>query len=408
MVDQIKTEEEELLGELRQKRDEKLKWISTELESASFHVAKACSLHDFASATASKNSLRMMAIHEELIQRMKTVSDIETGTDDDSRTVVSFVPAQSEVKLGKVDLVKGNPDELLSRQSSVSSNHSPRRSLPSISTPFRTKPQQLFAIRNLGSNLGEIKDPLGVAILPNGDIIITEWGNKRLQIFDNVGKPVALIGSGQIGPQGIAITLKGNIMVTDAHNKRLEVFSPEGQSLAKWGLGKFFGPCGVAISQNGNCIVTDIAEHAVSIYQGEKKLYKRFGSKGSKSDQLHNPLYVATGAENEIYVSDSDNHCVKVFDHHGHYIRKIGSEGSGDGQFVYPRGVCLDEGGNVMVADRNNDRVSLFTPGGGFIKHILTKEDGIRDPYAIAITPTRNLVVTSSGAGRASLKMYQL
>ena len=42
----------------------------------------------------------------------------------------------------------------------------------------------------------------------NGDIVVTEWGNKRLQIFDIVGKPVACIGKGTIGPQGVAITLK--------------------------------------------------------------------------------------------------------------------------------------------------------------------------------------------------------
>ena len=53
-----------------------------------------------------------------------------------------------------------------------------------------------------------MRDPLGVSCLLNGDIVVTEWGNKRLQIFDIVGKPVACIGKGTIGPQGVAITLK--------------------------------------------------------------------------------------------------------------------------------------------------------------------------------------------------------
>ena len=198
-------------------------------------------------------------------------------------------------------------------------------------------------------------------------------------------------------------------MITDAENKRLEVFSQNGNSIAKWGLGKFFGPCGVAVSANGQCVITDITEHTVNIYQGESKLYKRFGGKGRRQDQLHNPLYVCTGRSSEIIVSDSDNHAVKVFDADGKFLRKFGSEGRNDGQLAFPRGVCcLDSEGKIAVADRNNDRISLFTANGGFIRHLLTREDGIREPYGIAVTPTRNLIVTSSGPSRASVKMFQL
>ena len=198
-------------------------------------------------------------------------------------------------------------------------------------------------------------------------------------------------------------------MITDAENKRLEVFTQNGKSIAKWGLGKFFSPCGVTVSDNGQCVITDIAEHTVNIYQGETKLYKRFGGKGKHQDQLHNPLYVTTGVSSEIIVSDSDNHCIKVFDANGRFIRKFGSEGRSDGQLTFPRGVCcIDSEGKIAVADRNNDRISLFTGKGGFIRHILTREDGIREPYGIAVTATRNIIVTSSGISRASVKMYQL
>ncbi len=64
--------------------------------------------------------------------------------------------------------------------------------------------------------------------------------------------------------------------------------------------------------------------------------------------------------------------------------------------------------GNIIVADRNNDRVSLFTPTGGFIRHLLTREDGIRDPYGVAVSTARNIIITESGSNRASLKLFQL
>ena len=64
--------------------------------------------------------------------------------------------------------------------------------------------------------------------------------------------------------------------------------------------------------------------------------------------------------------------------------------------------------GNIVVADRNNDRVSLFTPTGGFIRHLVTREDGVRDPYGVAVSSARNLIITESGSNRASLKLFQL
>ncbi len=68
----------------------------------------------------------------------------------------------------------------------------------------------------------------------------------------------------------------------------------------------------------------------------------------------------------------------------------------------------LQISGNILVADRNNDRVSLFTPRGVFLRHLLTREDGLRDPYGVAVSSARNLIITESGSNRASLKLFQL
>ena len=413
-IELIKKQEQELLADLQKMKEEKLARISRELDSVNFHVAKACSLNDFAGSTVRRNTLKLMAVHEELIQRMRTVVDNDTSVPvQNVQSVITFLPGRKEFKLGRIDEVQGTAEEL-KNHAAVSSPSKRPKSLSSSSaviagaSGYGQKAKLLFSVDRIGGAIGELRDPLGAACLLNGDIVITEWGNKRIQIFDSVGKPVSILAAGKVGPQGCAVTLKGNIMITDAQNKRLEVFTPAGNSLSKWGFGRFYGPCGVSVCPNGNCVVTDIAEHAVNIYIGEKKCIKRFGSRGTKNEQFDNPLYVASGHNNELIVSDSDNHCVKVFDSRGHFIRRIGNEGHADGQMKFPRGVAMDQDGNIMVADRNNDRVSLFTINGGFIRHVLTREDGVRDPYALAVTTARNLVVTESGVDRAAVKLFQL
>ena len=410
IMETAKEQEGQLLDELRKRKDEKLSKLNQELDSVNFFVAKSFSLQEFASSTVQKNSLKMMAVHEELLQRMKTVIEIDTTMPDQNvQSIITFLPSRNELKLGRIDDVQGTASELENHNAVVVCHPRKRSSGAGIARSLSTtRPKLLFSVNKLGSGLGEIRDPLGVACLLNGDVVVTEWGNKRVQIFDSVGKPVSVIAQGKIGPQGVAITLKGNIMITDAQNKRLEVFTPSGSTISKWGLGKFYGPCGIAISPNGNCVVSDIAEHTVSIYQGEKRCIKRFGSRGTRNDQLDNPLYLTTAPNSDIIVSDSDNHCLKIFDSMGNFKRRIGSEGSREGQLRFPRGVCMDDDGNIIVADRNNERVCLFTPEGHFIRNILTKEDGLHDPYAVAVTSARNLVLTESAANRASVKLFQL
>ena len=427
LIDSVRAQESTLLEELRRKRDAKLEEVALELDRVNHIVVKAAGLQDFANMTSARKSLRVIAMHDELVQRMRTVAEVAVNDDGDVSAVVSFLPGKSDAVLGRVDEVRGSVDELNRsplallpppsqfKRRAVSASALPASeeaaspsSTPSAHVQQRARLRELVRIESAGDAAGALRDPLDVACLLNGDIVVAEWGNKRVQIFDSVGEHVGFIGKGHISPQGVSVTLRGNIIVSDASQKRLQVFTPSGTSIAKWGLGKFYAPCGIAISPNGNCIITDVAEHTVSVFQGEKKCLKRLGSRGSKDDQFNNPLYVTTGAHNEIIVSDSDNHCVKVFDSRGKFLRRIGSEGSGDGQLKYPRGIAVDQDGNIVVVDRNNDRVCLFTPQGRFVKTLLGREDGVKDPYAVAVSITRNIVLTESSKTRGAVKVFEL
>jgi len=46
----------------------------------------------------------------------------------------------------------------------------------------RAKPKLLYQMIAVGAGVGEIRDPLCVGCLLNGEIVVTEWTNKRLQV----------------------------------------------------------------------------------------------------------------------------------------------------------------------------------------------------------------------------------
>ena len=62
---------------------------------------------EFAKSAASSTSLQMMVVREELVQRMKTVADIDLASEDDDRvfSVVVFEPSNTDPDLGSVRCV---------------------------------------------------------------------------------------------------------------------------------------------------------------------------------------------------------------------------------------------------------------------------------------------------------------
>ena len=65
----------------------------------------------------------------------------------------------------------------------------------------------------------------------HGFIIVTEYGNNRVSIFDKYSVYMHSFGSKGSGqchfshPQGIAISPTGDIYICDGGNKRIQVFS---------------------------------------------------------------------------------------------------------------------------------------------------------------------------------------
>jgi len=166
-----------------------------------------------------------MALHDELIQRMKTVADadsqaVDDDDDDEVLPIVVFEPSNSDPDLGRVDVQRVDPDRL------PPAPRQPAEKKPAVVTPpsadsrparavergggSRSAPAQgggvaarrstrlVVCVNKYGDKQGELKDPLGVACLPAGEIVVSEWGNRRLQVFDASGRSLRLIAPGQV------------------------------------------------------------------------------------------------------------------------------------------------------------------------------------------------------------------
>ena len=162
-------------------------------------------------------------------------------------------------------------------------------------------------------------------------------------------------------PTGIAVDANGNVLVADTNNGRIEKFSPDGSFVAS--IKGFEAPSGIAIDRADNIYVAEI---------GSKHRIQKLGPDGTFIAQwapgLYGPRRIAIGPDGSIYIVDSGRNRIVKFSPDGQVLASWGSEGNGDGQFKGLTSVAVDPINNkVYVADALNSRIQIFDLNGKFL-----------------------------------------
>ena len=194
-----------------------------------------------------------------------------------------------------------------------------------------------------GTEPGQFKDPIGVAVGADGVIAVVDSGNARVQRFDRDGTFLGVWGEDErgvtftrtangLGPTGITMAPDGITWVADTWGHRV-----------------------VALDANG-AIVQTIGAETIDIGDDPARVDEAGG-------RFFGPRDIAV-TDDAIYVVDTGNERVQLFTRDGTFVDAWGGYGSGPDQLIEPVGIALGPDGNVYVADSGNARISIFTPDG--------------------------------------------
>uniref|UniRef100_A0A3B5A7X2 NHL repeat containing 3 n=1 Tax=Stegastes partitus TaxID=144197 RepID=A0A3B5A7X2_9TELE len=78
-----------------------------------------------------------------------------------------------------------------------------------------------------GEGNGQFNAPTGVAVDINGNIIVADWGNSRIQKITTFSLDYFQVFDGTdplYGPQGLALTSDGHVVVADSGNHCFKVY----------------------------------------------------------------------------------------------------------------------------------------------------------------------------------------
>ena len=251
----------------------------------------------------------------------------------------------------------------------------------------------------------EFSTPSGLALASDGTLYVADTGNHAIRRITPDGQVSTLAGDGTPGyadgrgtqarfngPIGVAVAPDGRVIVADTYNDRIRVIDIGGTVTtlagserpgADDGVGDgatFDTPTGLAVGASGLVYVVDTGNGMVRTVDPSGHVTTPTWARG---DGFFHPLGIASAPDSELYVADEGGRIVAIGNDGN--IRTLAGNGVGfrDGgglsaQFRRPSGVAWLRPGHLVVADAANALIRVVAA---------TSQRGLQAPTSPAIRP---------------------
>ena len=270
-------------------------------------------------------------------------------------------------------------------------------------------PYDVSEFGSMGTGPAQFNDPGGVAITANGEILVLDRGNDRIEEFNQADEYLGQLGGegsgdGQLmSPKAIAVGPEGEVWVMDTGNRRVEEFDEDGEYVSQFGVEDAFDE-GIAVDRHGDLWISETNEGRLAVFSPNGESLTTVGSKGSGTGQLGEPEGLAFDSTGDVWVADWSHSKVDEFNEAGEFIKEFGTRGTGAGDLKQPYAIAVDANGDVWVGEVGNDRVQEFNQGGTYVAQVGSEGAGPKQlrlsaPIGVAVN-ANGLWVTDPGNQR--------
>ena len=245
--------------------------------------------------------------------------------------------------------------------------------------------QLKFSFGSNGSGPGQFDGPYDIAVdKKTGIVAVSDYGNKRIQLFDITGRYLREIGL-RANCSSLDFTKSGHIIaVTPADVHKTSLFSEEGQFVKHIDSEHLKFPSHISTDDDDDITVCDQESNEVTVISSDGTgLVTRIAA--SEHDQ--SMMYAICHEETYcFFVSNSKTDCVNAFDANGNFLYDIGR-----GRLSYPVGLAIEKFNNLIVCDTGNQRLVIFTTEGDYLTET---EQCFHTPYFVAVSEDGDVLVT--------------
>lgn len=267
-----------------------------------------------------------------------------------------------------------------------------------------------------GNAPGELESPRGLAVAANGDVIVADMMNNRVERFDAngqfklaYGKPTAVKGKPKAGeleePSGVAVDAQDNVYVADTWNGRIQKFDAKGKPLAEFGGARysFYSPRNVTVDGQGNIYVADTGNSQVKVINPDGKLIKAVGGKGSGGGLFNEVFGIAVNSKGELFVADPGNRRVHKFGAGPEYpfLKEKKIPGWQLNSPVWPH-LAVDAQDHLLVVDGGGRKLWAYDSNLNYLGTVGAPAgmEGVGNPMGIAFGPDGSVWLSDSGANK--------
>jgi uncharacterized protein (TIGR03437 family) len=317
-----------------------------------------------------------------------------------------------------------------------------------------------FAGDGAAATLANLDNPTGVAVDPNGDVLIADTSNNVVRIVVPSGIISTFAGNHSIGagysgdggpatageldaPTAIASDSAGNIYVTDSVNNVVRKINAVQQCTTPVtgtpvcgnyfstpiGIGSTGGslnhPNGLAVDSSFAIYVSDTSHRVLKFANGALTPFAGNGNIGFSGDNgpatqavLNDPIGLAIDAANNVYITDANTFRVRVVAPNGIITTIAGSSHAGYGGdggsalgalLDFPHAALPDGLGNIYIADTQNNVIRMLAiPGPAIVSNGVVSSASFQpkiSPGSLATIAGTNLATSTTGSAGAPLPL---
>ncbi|KAJ8346818.1 hypothetical protein SKAU_G00282190 [Synaphobranchus kaupii] len=246
-----------------------------------------------------------------------------------------------------------------------------------------------------GNLPGMFNLPVSICVTPQGEVLVADRGNYRIQIFNRKGF------QREIRRNPSSIDNFGLIGVTDNYDNSVKVYTSEGHCVACH-KNQLIKPWGIAAMPSGQFVVSDVEGGKLWCLAVDRNVgvvnYNRLCS-------AVRPKFVTCDPSGTVYFTQGLGLNIenRHNEHHlegGFSIGSVGADGQLGKQFSHffsesedfrcITGMCVDTNGDLLVTDSGRKEILRFAKEGGF--NVLIQE-GLTCPVGVAVTQKGQLLV---------------
>lgn len=284
---------------------------------------------------------------------------------------------------------------------------------------------------SLGSGPGQLKKPEGIALAPEGTLIVLDTGNNRIWRVEissklktavlpaNLETKISVSGPSRswLVPAEVLSPLGADLYAYIPKEGRFSVLGEDGKEKARFGTREGKGPSatkgtlGFAASPKAGLYVSDTPNNRLQRFEldGTWKANLAEGSgvfdSKKREGRVSNPQGIAINDEGTVYVADPGNRRIDAFSPEGVFLFGIGPK-VGPHELVFPVAVAWDKARFLYFVDKGLKKVFKCEPSGAFMAAWGSEGTGpgqFQEPSALAFDGNNYLYVLDGGLKRVSV-----